>query len=174
MIELTKPSQSFVFTDVTERPIPSLNRGFSAPIKLSLPVEPGDLRFLAAQDSDSFNRWQSVQTLAMSLLTANVTALRQNAAPRTDDGLTAALGANLADQSLEPAFIALTLNPPSESDIAREIGRDVDPGAIFAARRHLRAAIGERLGARSCRYLSAHDRCRSVLAGCGERRQAGA
>ena len=61
--------------------------------------------------------------------------------------MTAALGANLADQNLEPAFIALTLNPPSESDIAREIGRDVDPGAIFAARRHLRAAIGEQLGA---------------------------
>ncbi len=147
VIEITKPTQSFVFAGVTERPIPSLNRGFSAPIKLSLPIEPGDLRFLAAQDSDSFNRWQAVQTLAMSLLTANVAALRQNTAPRTDDGLTAALGANLADPNLEPAFIALTLNPPSESDIAREIGRDVDPGAIFVARKHLRATIGEQLGA---------------------------
>ncbi len=147
VIEITKPTQSFVFAGVTERPIPSLNRGFSAPIKLSLPIEPGDLRFLAAQDSDSFNRWQAVQTLAMSLLTANVAALRQNTAPRTDDGLTAALGANLADPNLEPAFIALTLNPPSESDIAREIGRDVDPGAIFVARKHLRAAIGAQLGA---------------------------
>ena len=147
VIEITKPTQSFVFAGVTERPIPSLNRGFSTPIKLSLPIEPGDLRFLAAQDSDSFNRWQAVQTLAMSLLTANVAALRQNTAPRTDDGLTAALGANLADPNLEPAFIALTLNPPSESDIAREIGRDVDPGAIFVARKHLRAAIGAQLGA---------------------------
>jgi aminopeptidase N len=146
VIELTRSNQSFVFTGVSERPIPSFNRGFSAPIKLSLPIEPDDLRFLAAQDSDSFNRWQAVQTLGMSLLTANVAAFRKNTAPRTDDGLTAALGANIADRSLEPAFIALTLNPPSESDIAREIGRDVDPDAIFAARRHLRATIGERLG----------------------------
>ena len=59
----------------------------------------------------------------------------------------AALGAILADAQLEPAFVALTLTPPSEADIAREIGRDVDPDAIFAARRQLRAAIGERLGA---------------------------
>jgi aminopeptidase N len=147
VIEVTKPNQSFVFTAVNERPIPSFNRGFSAPIKLSLPVEPGDLDFLAAHDSDPFNRWQAVQTLAMSLLTGNVAALRQNTAPRTDDRLTAALSANLANQKLEPAFIALTLNPPSDSDIAREIGRGVDPDAIFAARRHLRATIGERLGA---------------------------
>jgi aminopeptidase N len=146
VIEVTRSNQSFVFTGVSERPIPSFNRGFSAPIKLSLPIEPDDLRFLAAQDSDSFNRWQAVQTLGMSLLTANVAAFRKNTAPRTDDGLTSALGANLADRSLEPAFIALTLNPPSDSDIAREIGRDVDPDAIFAARRHLRATIGERLG----------------------------
>jgi aminopeptidase N len=61
--------------------------------------------------------------------------------------LIAALGAILADQKLEPAFIALTLRPPSEADIAREIGRDVDPDAIFAARRKLRTTIGERLGA---------------------------
>ena len=57
-----------------------------------------------------------------------------------------ALDAILADAELEPAFIALTLTPPSEPDIAREIGRDVDPDAIFAARRHLRTATGRRLG----------------------------
>ena len=59
----------------------------------------------------------------------------------------AALGAILEDAKLEPAFIALTLSPPSEADIAREIGRDVDPDAIFRPARKLRAAIGERLGA---------------------------
>src|SRR5580704_3502087 len=76
VIELTKPSQSFVFSGVTERPIPSLNRCFSAPIKLGLPIEAEDLRFLAAHDSDPFNRWQAVQSLAMTLLKANVAALR--------------------------------------------------------------------------------------------------
>src|SRR5581483_250874 len=63
------------------------------------------------------------------------------------EGLLAALGAILADKTLEPALIALTLKPPSEADIAREIGRDVDPDAVFAARKKLRAAIGEQLGA---------------------------
>jgi aminopeptidase N len=144
VLELTQPSQSFVFTDIAERPIPSLNRAFSAPIKLSLPMEGDDLRFLAAHDSDSFNRWQAVQTLAMTLLTANVAAIRAGAPTRDDDGLMAALGAVLNDTTLEPAFVALTLAPPSEADVAREVGRDVDPQAVFAARRKLRAAIGER------------------------------
>jgi aminopeptidase N len=144
VLELTQPSQSFVFTGVAERPIPSLNRGFSAPIKLSLPLEADELRFLAAHDSDPFNRWQAVQTLAMALLTANVAAIRAGAPLRQDQGLLDALGGILADQKLEPAFIALMLMPPSEADIAREIGRDVDPDAVFAARRNLRTAIGGR------------------------------
>jgi aminopeptidase N len=172
IIEFTQPRQSFVFTDVGERPILSLNRGFSAPIKLSLPIEPDDLRFLAARDSDSFNRWQAVQTLAMALLTANVAALRRGAPAQEDDGLMAALATVLTDTDLEPAFIALTLTPPSEADIAREIGRDVDPDAIFAARRHLRAAIGERLGedlAEVYRRMAAGPAYRPDAAGAGRR-----
>ncbi len=147
VLELTRPSQSFLFTGVAERPVPSLNRGFSAPIKLTLPIAADDLRFLAAHDGDQFNRWQAVQTLAMTLLKANVAALRAGGPLREDDGLMAALGAVLNDAKLEPAFIALTLAPPSEADIAREIGCDVDPDAVFAARRQLRAAIGARHGA---------------------------
>jgi aminopeptidase N len=147
VIELREPNHTFVFTNIAERPIPSINRGFSAPIKLSLPIEPDDLRFLAAHDADPFNRWQAVQTLAMALLTSNVARLRKGEPARVDDGLMAALGAILKDDKLEPAFIALNLAPPSEADIAREIGRDVDPDAVFAARRQLRSAIGERHGA---------------------------
>ena len=147
VLELTRPSQTFIFTGIAERPVPSLNRGFSAPIKLALPIEPDDLRFLAAHDGDQFNRWQAVQTLAMTLLKANVAALRCGGPVREDDGLMAALGAILNDAKLEPAFIALTLSPPSEADIAREIGCDVDPDAVLAARRKLRAATGARHGA---------------------------
>ena len=97
VIELKESSQTFVFSDVAERPTPSINRGFSAPIKLSLPIEAEDLRFLAAHDFDPFNRWQAVQTLAMSLLTSNVAALRNGATGREDDGLMAALGAILVN-----------------------------------------------------------------------------
>jgi aminopeptidase N len=144
VVEVTEPQQSFVFTSVAELPVLSLNRGFSAPIKLTVPVEPHDLRFLAAHDNDAFNRWQAIQSLAMTLLLDNVAALRSGNEPRVDDGLMAAIEAVLKDSGLEPAFIALTLSPPSDSDIAREIGRDVDPDAVFAARRKLRAAMGKR------------------------------
>ena len=146
IVTVTQPSQTFVFTGLAERPRPSLNRGFSAPVKLSCPIAPDDLRFLAAHDPDPFNRWQALQTLASSLLVANVAALRKGEPASIDEGLIAALAAILADPALEPAFIALALTPPGEADIAREIGRDVDPDAIFGARAHLRTAIGERLG----------------------------
>ena len=65
---------------------------------------------------------------------------------RDDDGLMMALGALLTNDKHEPAFIAFNLSPPSEADIAREIGHDVDPDAVFAARRKLRVAIGTRHG----------------------------
>jgi aminopeptidase N len=146
VIELTEANQSFVFKDLPERPALSLNRGFSAPVKLTVPIEADELRFLAAHDRDPFNRWQAVQTLAMTLLRSNVAALRSGDAPRLDQGLMDALGAILNDTAQEPAFIALTLSPPSEADIAREIGFDVDPDAVHAARRALRAAIGRQHG----------------------------
>ena len=65
---------------------------------------------------------------------------------RSDDKLMQALAAILEDATLEPAFIALSLVPPGEGDIARELGHDIDPDAIFRARAGLRAAIGEQLG----------------------------
>src|SRR5205085_1927832 len=142
----TQPAQSFEFTGVTARPVLSLNRGFSAPIKVAANLSADDLRFLAAHDSDPFNRWQAVQSLATALLTENVSALRAGKEPREDEGLTAALAAILADTALEPAFVALALAMPSEADIARDIGRDVDPDAILAARARLRGALGLRLG----------------------------
>ena len=147
VVELTQPSQSFVLMDVPERPALSLNRGFSAPIKLTFAIDADELRFLAAHDRDPFNRWQAVQTLAMTLLKGNAAAIRSGGVLRLDQGLMDALGTILNDATLEPAFVTLTLSPPSEADIAREIGSDVDPDAVYAARRNLRAAIGNLHGA---------------------------
>jgi aminopeptidase N len=147
MLTLTKHAESFVFSGIDEPPVPSLNRGFSAPIKLIANVSADDLRFLATRDADAFNRWQALQTLATRLLVDNTAALRAQKAVRQDPGLIDALGAVLADGTLEPAFVALMLALPGEADIAREIGRDVDPDAIFAARSALRGAVGEHLAA---------------------------
>ena len=90
--------------------------------------------------------------------------------PRSDDKLLAALAAILDDARLEPAFVALALVPPGEGDIAREIGRDIDPDAIFRARKALRAEIGGKLGAALVKVYETHDRPRPLFARCGERR----
>jgi aminopeptidase N len=145
VLTLTKPAETFVFGDIGEPPVPSLNRGFSAPIKLVANLSADDLRFLAAHDVDAFNRWQALQTLATRLLLDNVANLRAGKPGRQDSGLLDALDAVLGDGTLEPAFIALALTLPGESDLAREIGREVDPDAIFAARSALRAAVGDHL-----------------------------
>jgi aminopeptidase N len=142
MLTLSKAAETFVFSDVGERPVLSLNRGFSAPVKLTANISPADLSFLAAYDSDPFNRWQSVQVLAMAILLAEV---RQTRAEATREHLIAAMAEILNDARLEPAFIAQALSLPGEADIAREIGSDINPDAIFAARVGLRAAIGRSL-----------------------------
>ena len=147
LLTLTKPTETVEFGDIGERPVLSLNRGFSVPIRLVTDLSGGDLRFLAAQDGDAFNRWQAVQTLANRLLVDNTAAACANRPMREDVGLLDAFRSVLADNSLEPAFIALMLTLPSEPDIAREIGRDVDPDAVFTARSALRTTIGEQLAA---------------------------
>jgi aminopeptidase N len=147
MLVLDKAAQSFVFTGIDERPVLSTNRNFSAPIKLTANLTADDLRLMAASDADPFNRWQAVQTLASALLVGNVARLRAGRDPEVDEGLLDALAAILADRSLEPAFIAEALVPPTEADIAREIGHDVDPDAIFRARAALRTLIGLHLNA---------------------------
>ncbi len=146
VLVLDEAEKTFTFTGIEERPVLSINRGFSAPIKLNTDLDAADLAFLAAHDSDPFNRWQALQTTAMRLLIDNVSRLRAGEAPRRGDDLLAAMAAILDDATLEPAFVALALTPPGEGDVAREIGRDIDPDAIYRARAALRADIGEHLG----------------------------
>jgi aminopeptidase N len=147
VVVLADAAATFEFVDVDERPVLSINRGFSAPIKLVNGLSADDLAFLAAHDSDPFNRWQAVQTISMRLLVDNVSALRAGRTMRTDDQLIGALASIISDAVLEPAFIALALIPPGEGDVAREIGCDIDPDLIFQARSAFRSAIGERLRA---------------------------
>ena len=146
VVVLNKPVARFEFVNIDEDPVISINRGFSAPIKLITDLAASDLAFLAAHDADPFNRWQALQTISMRLLIDNVAALRSGRPTRSDDQLMLALAAILDDTALEPAFVALALVPPGEGDVAREISRDIDPDAIFRARAGLRAATGEQLG----------------------------
>ena len=145
VITLDQPAATLVFESVTERPVLSINREFSAPVKLTTNLSAEDLRRLAAHDRDPFNRWQAVQTLATRLLVKNVGLLQAGQKAIPDEGLIAALATILGDDRLEPAFVSLALTMPTEADIAREIGRDVDPDANFRARAHLRSEIGTKL-----------------------------
>jgi aminopeptidase N len=142
VLTIAKPAESFTFTGIAERPALSLNRGFAAPIKVSVNAGADDLKFLAARDPDPFNRWQAVQSLATAHL---IEAAR--GAGKADDaaGLIEAIEAILADAALEPAFVAQALSLPSEADIARDIAREVDPDAVLRARTALRVRIGETL-----------------------------
>ena len=145
VIHLTRASQTIIFQGVSERPVPSLLRGFSAPVRLSLDLGTAELTFLLRADRDSFNRWQAAQTLAMRVLIASTAAVRAGEPMPDHSGLASALAEVVANGTLDAALRAQILTLPNESEIAREIGRDVDPDAIAAARDDLRTKLGAML-----------------------------
>ncbi|MDK9697734.1 MAG: aminopeptidase N, partial [Siculibacillus sp.] len=132
-----------VFEGVAARPVPSLLRGFSAPVKLTTGLDTEDVAFLMAHDGDPFNRWQAGQTMAMKTLIEATRAIRDDRAVVIDPRIVESFGRVALDTSLDPDFRALAVGLPTEADIAREIAVDVDPDAIFAARDALRAAVAE-------------------------------
>jgi aminopeptidase N len=156
VIHLTEPSQTITFHGVSARPVPSLLRGFSAPVRLDIDLGEGDLLFLLRTDADPFNRWQAGQTLAMRTLTRAAADIAAGRAPESPGAVAEALGEVAGDEALEPAFRAQVLTLPSEADIAREIGKDVDSDAIFAARKALRSVIADRIRDPLSRLAAAH------------------
>jgi aminopeptidase N len=142
LLEIRKRTETFRFRDVPSRPVPSLLRGFSAPVNLTLDLSDADLQFLMANDGDLYNRWQAAQDYATRVLLEAVKTVRAGKRPKPSRAFVAALGVTLADQSLEPGYRAQFMLLPSESDLARVIARDVDPLAIHKARNDLRKAIG--------------------------------
>ncbi len=144
VFELAEERRKITFHDIPARPVPSILRGFSAPVRLDYPASEADLIALISRDGDSFNRWQAAQTYASRLLMRSVAEIDGGRNPTQDAGFVDALGTVLHD-SADPAFTAQMIALPSEADIARDIGKDVDPDAIHAARDALRRAIGRGL-----------------------------
>jgi aminopeptidase N len=141
---LANTSDSITFTNVASEPVPSVFRGLSAPVKVSLDLSNEDLLALLRHDSDSFSRWQAAQTVAMRLLVRESQGADDGAEDL--DAFAGALQDFVArDAERDPAFAALVLGLPSEADLAQEIGRDVDPDAIHEARTGMRRIIGSRL-----------------------------
>jgi aminopeptidase N len=141
---LDKPAGALTFEDVATRPVPSLLRGFSAPVRLEYEMSEDDLLVLFQHDSDSFNRWQAAQTYATKLMLRAVESVRAQREPSFDSRFAQAIAGLLA-KGTDHAFTAQVFALPSEADLAREIGRDIDPDAILAARRALKAFVGETL-----------------------------
>ena len=140
---LDAAEQRFVFEDVDAPPVPSLLRGFSAPVKLA-GLSREQLRALAAHDSDAFVRWESGQQYATALMLDLVAAHRRGAALTLDAGLVAAAAGTLAAADDDPHFAAEALSLPGEAFVADQMAI-ADPDAIHAVREFLRAEIGRAL-----------------------------
>ena len=144
LLEMTQKKQSFRFEGLASRPIPSILRGFSAPVILDRRSPAEERAFLLAHDTDPFNKWEAGSALAKEVMADMVL---KDAAPAW--GWANAVAAVTLDDSLDPAFRALCLQLPGEDDMAqtiRAMGRIPDPSRIYVARREMSGALSVRLG----------------------------
>ncbi len=139
VLEMTKRQQSFKFEGLAAKPVPSLLRGFSAPVILNRKTDPETHAFLLAHDTDPFNKWEAGRALARDVLTRMVTD-QSPPSPMLLD----ALHRVALDDTLDPAFRALVLHLPSEDNLAQTLhdgGITPDPLAIHSARDAMRDAM---------------------------------
>ncbi len=145
-IELKEDSRTLTFDGLTEKPIPSLFRGFSAPVIIHQSLTVEERLTLIAHDVDPFNRWSQARQFSLDLLKHIV---GDQGVPDTEDNMAAfakAIGTLVQDATLEPAYRAEVLSLPSETDLARALNIDLDPDAIAQAVKHLKSFLADRLG----------------------------
>ena len=131
LLEMTGAEQSFAFPGLATKPVPSILRGFSAPVILDRATDNTERAFLLAHDTDPFNKWEAGRALGRDMLMRMALAGGDADAAYLD-----ALRAVLRDDSLDPAFRALALRPPAQDDIAQALhdaGHSPDPQAIYEA-----------------------------------------
>ena len=144
VIHLREDEQEFIFTDIEEAPVPSLLRGFSAPVKLSFPYSREDLAFLMAHDSDGFNRWDAGQRLTLLALDDLIAAHRNGVEKVMDTRLVEAFRALIEEGNDDKAVLAEMLQLPSEAYIAEQQPL-VDVDAIHAARTFIQQSLAQEL-----------------------------
>jgi aminopeptidase N len=149
VLHLTERSQTFTFEGIASRPVLSLNRSFSSPINLHFDQSADDIVHIARHDGDLFSRWQAINLLAMRDLLAAVKSIEAGGEAQASAQLVSILSATATNEALEPAFRAQALALPSEADIAREIGSDINTDTVHSARdglmRSVAGAIAEPL-----------------------------
>ena len=140
LLVLDRPSATFTFDNVAERPLLSINRGFSAPVRVEVERQVGDLEALAASDSDPFARYEALQ----ELMTRAVVEGSEGRDARLEPVVEAVRG-TLSSNALDSAFKAEAIIPPSENMIFDRVAV-IDPDRVHDAREALRAAIASALG----------------------------
>jgi aminopeptidase N len=148
VLSLKALAQRYTFVDVPSLPVPSLLRGFSAPVLLRYPYTVDELTHLMAHDQDAVNRWEAGQRLALEILLDGIARHRAGRLPGFPASFVDAFARVLADGPADPAFAADALSLPSEGYIAEQM-KVVDPDAIHAVRvglrRHLALALRSQL-----------------------------
>jgi len=132
----------YTFVNVDAEPVPSLLRGFSAPVCLVDGLHDAELLVLLAHDGDPFNRWEAGQRLALNRVLAALP--RGDEAAALDDAFIDGMRGVLRDPSLDASFKELVLTLPSETYIAEQVD-EADPQRIHAVRESLRAQLASRL-----------------------------
>jgi len=154
VLELTAAEQVFEFRDVSEQPVASLLRDFSAPVYLDAGLSEADLHFLMAHDRDPFNRWEAGQQLFTRLLLERANTGEPGGV--VPSGLVRAVAALVEDQSVDPSLAAEALRLPG-FDYLAGLMEPVRVEALDDAREHLRAGLAEAL---RDSFLAAFERCR--------------
>ncbi|MDI1339344.1 aminopeptidase N [Polaromonas sp.] len=146
-VVLTEASQTLRFVNVDVEPVPSILRGFSAPVVLEFDYSDAQLLHLLAHDSDPFNRWEAGQRLAVrsAIKSIAASAYPAGAAP-LNDAYIEAMRSVLRDPALDAAFKDLVLTLPSETYLAEQLDV-VDPQRVHAVREAMRLQLATALQA---------------------------
>ncbi|KAK3010311.1 hypothetical protein RJ639_011381 [Escallonia herrerae] len=144
VLRVSKKEEEFVFSDVSERPIPSLLRGYSAPIRLGSDLTDSDLFFLQAHDSNEFNRWEAGQLLARKLMLGLVADFQQQKPLVLNPQFVHGVKSILSDPSLDKEFIAKAITLPGEGEIM-DMMLVADPDAVHAVRTFIRKQLASEL-----------------------------
>lgn len=118
VLNVTESEQSFAFDNVPHKPIPSLLREFSAPVKLEYPYSDQQLSFLMQHARNDFSRWDAAQMLLAKYVRLNVAKFQQNQPLSLPMHVVDAFRAVLLDETLDPALAAQILTLPSENEMA--------------------------------------------------------
>nr|WP_303621855.1 aminopeptidase N [Providencia rettgeri] len=129
VLNITQETQTFVFDEVTSRPVPSLLREFSAPVKLDYNYTDEQLAFLMQHASNEFARWDAAQQLINNYVKINVAHYQNGETLVLPEPVVDAFRGVLLSDSIDPALVALILTLPSENELA-ELFTVIDPVAI--------------------------------------------